>query len=227
MDTRTLALSMALMAAWPCAAWSPKVHAMQTTQAMRLVPAEMAQFMGQNEQALMEAARDAGNAVVPTPEAVEEQFHKVLDMSEEGRPAKEIVRELGRLANMAQLLTDPSATAGFTFVRLTMSEYADEQINKLVAVREPLFAAKGDLSPRTAIMVWDRVKYERFRALSDHVNPKTGAKIGSWDSLSVPFAQMQLGFSAGVNATANLWIFAWRAVGDLWPPVQTPAPLQP
>jgi hypothetical protein len=147
---------------------------------------------------------------------VEEQYHKVLRMSEERRPAREIVRELGRMANMVQLLTDPSATAGFTFLRQEMSGFADEHHGKLVAAREPLFAAKGDLSPRSALQVWDRVKYERFRILSQHIDQKTGARIGAWDTLSVPFAQMQLGFSAGVNATANMCIFAWRAVGDLW-----------
>jgi hypothetical protein len=176
----------------------------------------MARFLDQYESVLMEAAGGVGNAVVPTPEEVEEQFHKVLDASEAGRPAREIVRELGRLANMAQLLTDPSSTAGFTFVRSAMSEYADGHLKDLVAVREPLFAARGDHGVRAAVHVWDRVKYERFRALSAHVDPATGARVGSWDALSVPFAQMQLGFSAGVGATANLWIFAWRAVGDLW-----------
>jgi hypothetical protein len=212
------ALSVALLAAAHCMAWSPRVHALQTAQAKRLVPAGMARFLGQHESALMEAAGGVGNAAVPTPEAVEEQFHRILDMSEAGRPPREIAVELGRLANMAQLLTDPSATAGFTFVRGAMSAYADEHYKKLVAVREPLFAAKGGQGPRAAIGAWDRVKYERFRALSAHVDPRTGARVGSWDALSVPFAQMQLGFSAGVSATADLWVFAWRAAGDLWPP---------
>jgi hypothetical protein len=218
MDARFLAPPMALLAAAHCMAWSPKVHAMQTSQALRLVPAGMSAFLERFEHVLVEAGGGAGNAVVPTPEEVEEQFYKVLDLSEAGRPPKEIARELGRLANMAQLLTDPSATAGFTLVRLTMSEYADGHIKDLVAVREPLFAAKGDIGPRTAIVAWDRVKYERFRILSAHVDPKTGTRLGAWDALSVPYAQMQLGFSTGVNATANLWIFAWRAVGDLWAP---------
>ena len=40
--------------------------------------------------------------------------------------------------------------------------------------------------------------------------------MGAWDDLSVPFAQLQLAYSNGVNATANLWIQLWRAVGDQW-----------
>jgi hypothetical protein len=205
-----------LAAALPCLAWSPKVHALQTAQAKCLVPLGMARFMERHESVLMAAGGGVGSAVVPTPEEVEAQFHRVLQVSEAGGSPREIVHELGRLANMAQLLTDPSATAGFTLVRLTMGEFADEHYKKLVAVKEPLFAAKGDLSPRSALLVWDRVKYERFRVLSDHVDPRTGARVGSWDTLSLPFAQLQLGFSSGVNATANMWIFAWRAVGDLW-----------
>jgi hypothetical protein len=218
MKTRFPALSVALLAAAHCMAWSPRVHALQTAQARRLVPAGMAGFLDRFESALAEACAGAGGAAVPTPEAVEEQFHKILDMSEAGRPPREIVQELGRLANMAQLLTDPSATAGMTLMRREMSAFADEHHKRLVAVREPLFAARGDLSPRAAIVVWDRVKYERFRILSAHLDPRTGARVGAWDTLSVPFAQMQLGFSAGVSATANLWIFAWRAAGDLWAP---------
>jgi hypothetical protein len=189
---------------------------MQTAQARRLVPTGMARFLDQHESALMEAAAGLGSAAVPTPEEVEEQFHRVLELSEAGGPRREIAHELGRLANMAQLLTDPSATAGFTFVRSAMSGFADERLKDLVAVREPLFAARGDPSVRAAVIVWDRVKYERFRILSGHVDPRTGARLGPWDELSVPFAQLHLGFSAGVNATANLWIFAWRAAGDLW-----------
>ena len=33
---------------------------------------------------------------------------------------------------------------------------------------------------------------------------------------TVPFAQLQLAYSNGINATANLWIQLWRAVGDQW-----------
>jgi len=173
--------------------------------------------MDQHAGVLSEAGRGIGNSVVPTPEDVESQFIKIIKISEAGGQSREIVHELGRLGNMVQLLTDPSATVGgVTPTRWLMSNFADEHYKKLVAVREPLFAAKGEIDPRSALQTWDRVKYERYRLLAAYVNNDTGAKIGTWDTLSVPFAQMQLGFSAGVNATANIWIFAWRAVGDLW-----------
>jgi hypothetical protein len=192
------------------------VHSLQTKLAKGLVPKAMAAFLDQHSAILLEAGGGKGTATVPSPEDVEAQFYKVLSTSEKGRPAREIVQELGRLANMAQLLTDPSATGGFSQTRRLFSNYADEQYKNLVAVREPLFAASGGLNPRPALHAWTKEKYERYALLSKYVNPDMGAKIGTWDTLSVPFAQMQLGFSAGVNATANLWILAWRAVGDSW-----------
>jgi len=36
------------------------------------------------------------------------------------------------------------------------------------------------------------------------------------DDLSLPFAQVQLAFSNGVHATANLWILLWRSAGHQW-----------
>ena len=189
---------------------------MRTQMAKGLVPVAMAQFMDQHAKVIPDAGGGSGLSVVPTPEDVEAQFHKVLETSEEGRPVREIVRELGRLANIVRLLTDPSAIGGFSAVRRTFSEYADEQFEKLTATGEPLFAAKGDLSPRRALQEWGRAKYEMYGLLSNHINPSTRARVGTWDMLSAPFAQMQLGFSTGVNATANLWILAWRAVGGLW-----------
>jgi len=212
-----LTLIVAVLASMPCASWSPKVHALQTGLAKGLIPKAMVRFMDQHVGVLAEAGRGIGNSVVPTPEDVESQFIKVVKISEAGRSSREIVHELGRLGNMVQLLTDPSATVGgVTPMRWLMSNFADEHYKKLVAVREPLFAAKGEINPRAALQTWDSAKYERYRLLIDYVDNKTGTKIGNWDTLSVPFAQMQLGFSAGVNATANMWIFTWRAVGDLW-----------
>jgi hypothetical protein len=214
-------LIVALLSAVPCMAWSPKVHDLQTTLAKGQVPVVMAQYLDQHWDTLSEAAGGGGNTVVPTPEEVENQYLKVLKISEDRRPAREIARELGVLAKMAQLLTDPSATGGLPFTRRVFSDFADEHYKKLVAVREPLFAVTGSLSPRIPLIVWDRVKFERYRLLAEHIDNDTGARIGTWDTLSVPFAQLQLGFSSGVNATANLWILAWRAVGDLWVPVST------
>jgi hypothetical protein len=218
MSSRNILPVVTALTFLPCAAWSPKVHALQTRLAKGLVPKAMAGFLDQHAGVLAEASGGIGAAKVPTPEDVEAQFRKVLEISEARGSAKEIAHELGRLGNMVQLLTDPSATSGFTFTRLTFSDFADEHIKKLVAVREPMFAAKGDLNPMPAIQAWNRVKYERFRLLSNCVNHEKEARSGAWDTLSVPFAQMQLGFSAGVNATANMWIYAWRAAGSFWTP---------
>jgi len=200
----------------PGFAWSPKVHSEQTRLAMSLIPKAMASFLDRHAPVLYAAAAGTTNAPVPTPEEVEKQFFRIIQISEDGRPTREIVIELGRLANMAQLLTDPSATTGLTFIRRVFSSFADEHFSKLVAVREPLIAATGDPEPGPVIQAWSRTKYERYRSLTGYINPDTGAKNGTWDTLSVPFAQMQLGFSDGVNATANLWIYAWRSVGGLW-----------
>ncbi len=59
-------------------------------------------------------------------------------------------------------------------------------------------------------------KLERNRRLRDHFDEGAGRRIGPWDELSLPFAQLQLAFSTGVHATANLWILVWRAAGDQW-----------
>jgi hypothetical protein len=200
----------------PCFGWSPQVHALQTKLAKGLIPKAMTEFIDQHHDVLSESGRGLANSQAPTPEDVESQFFKLLKISENRRPAKEIVQELGRLAHLIQLLTDPSVTGGQTFARRVFSDYADEHFSKLVAVRETLFAAKGDLDPRAAIQAWGNAKYERYRSLSGFMNLNTGAKIGAWDTLSVPFAHMQLSFSEGVNATANIWIMAWRMAGSYW-----------
>jgi hypothetical protein len=212
---RSAALAAAIVG-MPCAAWSPKVHSLQTSLAKGIVPRGMANFLDQHGAALFEASAKVGSMQAPTPEDVEQQFDKVVKMSEGGKSPKEIIQELGRLACMVQLLSDPSVTGGLTKAQRTFSAFADEHFDKLAAAREPLFAARGDLDPRPAIHAWSRQKYERYRILTRHINLDTGAKIGSWDTLSVPFAQMQLGFSSGINATANIWIYAWRAAGGHW-----------
>ncbi|MCL1907905.1 MAG: hypothetical protein FWG12_00880 [Holophagaceae bacterium] len=216
MTSQTISLLAATLISLPSFAWSPKVHSEQTRLAKGLIPRAMADFLDQHARAANEAAAINNNTPVPTPEDVEKQFDKIINISQNGRPAREIAVELAKLANMAQLLTDPSATRGLTSMRRVFSGYADENFDRLVAVREPLTAATGDLDPGPAIQTWSQTKYERYRTLLNYVNPDNGAKSGTWDLLSVPFAQMQLGFSAGVNATANLWIYAWRSVGGLW-----------
>ncbi|MCL1894329.1 MAG: hypothetical protein FWG02_08870 [Holophagaceae bacterium] len=216
MKTNKIAQILTIIVFTPCLAWSPQVHTAQTRIAKGLIPKAMAKYLEQHSQQLFTAAVGKSNSQVPTPEEVEKLFFGIIEMSENGRPAKEIISELGRLANMVQLLTDPSATGGLAFARRVFSEYADEHFSKLVAVKEPLLAAKEDFNPSKAIQTWSRTKYQRYRSLVSHINPDTGAKIGTWDTLSVPFAQMQLGYSEGVNATANLWICAWRMVGNFW-----------
>jgi hypothetical protein len=66
-----------------------------------------------------------------------------------------------------------------------------------------------------------REKFDRHRALLDHFDQEKARRIGEWDELSVPFAQLQLSFSGGIQATANLWILLWRSVGDRWPQPST------
>jgi hypothetical protein len=216
MSCRRVTTVISTIVSLPCLGWSPQVHALQTKFAKGLIPKAMAEFIDRHHAAFSESGRGLVNAHPPTPEDVEGQFLKLLKISENRRPLKEIVRELGHLANMVQLLTDPSATGGAAATRRVFSDFADEHFGKLVAVRAPLFAAKGDLDPRAAIQAWGKAKYERYSSLSNFVNLGTGAKIGAWDTLSVPFAHMQLSFSEGVNATANIWIMAWRMAGAYW-----------
>ena len=52
--------------------------------------------------------------------------------------------------------------------------------------------------------------------LLQHYDTAAGKRIGPWDVLSPPFAQLQLSYSNGVNATANLWILVWRSAGGDW-----------
>jgi len=216
MNLHGITILAAVVAGLPCAAWSPKVHSMQTSLAKGIIPRGMANFLDQHPAALIEACKRVDRLQAPTPEEVEQQFDKVVKMSHDGKPPAEIVYELGVLASMIQLLTDPSVTGGLTHVQRTFSAFTDEHFDKLAASKEPLFAARGERNPRSAIHAWTRQKYERYRLLTNHVNPNTGEKIGTWDTLSVPFAQMQLGFSTGINATANIWIYAWRAAGGYW-----------
>jgi len=216
MGLRGIAIFATAVAVVPCAAWSPKVHSLQTRLAKGIIPRGMANLLDQHSAALIEANKKVGSLHAPTPEDVERQFDKVVKMSHDGKPPAEIVYELGMLANMVQLLTDPSVTGGLTHAQRTFSTFADEHFDKLAASKEPLFAAKGEPNPRAPIHAWARQKYERYRTLTNHVNPNTGEKIGAWDTLSVPFALMQLGFSTGINATANIWIYAWRAAGAYW-----------
>lgn len=201
-------------------AWSPKLHEAQTAKAVRLVPKRMAAFLRAHPQVLLEAARGVANDQPPTPEQVEAQFRTVLRLTEERRRPEDIVRDLGVLAHQVQLLTDPSATVGVSPLRESFEAYADGHMSHLLVTREPFWAVSGSLDPAPVLERLAAIKAARNERLSAHFDETTGRRIGPWDDLSIPFAQLQLAFSNGVNATANLWILLWRAAGDQW---DTPA----
>lgn len=218
-DLRGLAL-LCLAVCGPLGAWSPKVHEAQTARAVRLLPKRMAAFLRAHPQALLEGARGVANDQPPTVAEVEAQFRTVLRLSQERRRPEDIVRDLGVLAHQVQLLTDPSATDGLSPLRESFEAYADGHLTHLLVTQEPYWAISGSLEPAPALQRFLATKLERNRRLREHFDDALGQRIGPWDDLSLPFAQLQLAFSNGVHATANLWILAFRATGDLW---DTPA----
>jgi hypothetical protein len=205
-----------MLAVAPLAAWSPRVHEAQTAKAIRLVPRRMAAMLRAHPQALLEGARGVANDQPPTVEDVEAQVRTVLRLSEERRRPEDIVRDLGVLAHMVQLLTDPSALEGMSPLRESFEAYADEHLAHLLVTQEPYWAVTGSLDPGPALRRFMATKQDRNRRLREHFDEVAGKRLGPWDELSLPFAQMQLAFSNGVHATANLWILVWRAAGDQW-----------
>jgi len=214
-DPKGAALAL-LLACGPLGAWSPRIHEAQTAKAIRLLPHRMAALLRAHPQALLEGARGVANDQPPTVEQVEAQFRTILRLSEEHRRPEEVVRDLGVLAHMVQLLTDPSATEGISPLRESFEAYADENQAHLLVTQEPYWAATGSLDPGPALNRLLSTKQERNRRLREYFDEGIGRRIGPWDDLSLPFAQLQLSFSNGVHATANLWILAWRAAGDQW-----------
>jgi hypothetical protein len=206
-----------LMMTWgSLGAWSPRVHEAQTAKAIRLLPRRMAALLRAHPQALLEGARGVGNDQPPTVEQVEAQFRTVLRLSEEHRRPEEIVRDLGVLAHQVQLLADPSALEGVSPLRESFEAYADEHLAHLMVTQEPFWAATGALDPAPALHRLLATKQERNHRLREHFDEAAGKRVGPWDDLSLPFAQLQLAFSNGVYATANLWILVWRIAGDQW-----------
>ncbi len=205
-----------LLAFGPLSAWSPRVHEAQTAKAIRLLPRSMALLLRAHPQALLEGARGVANDQPPTVEQVEAQFRTLLRLSEEHKRPEDIVRDLGVLAHQVQLLTDPSATEGLSPLRESFEGYADDNQAHLLVNQEPYWAVTGSLDPGPPLRRFLAVKLERNRRLREFFDESAGRRIGPWDELSLPFAQMQLAFSSGVNATANLWILVWRAAGDQW-----------
>ena len=127
-----------------------------------------------------------------------------------------MAKELGVLAHQVQLLMDPSAVNGVTPLREAFQAYGDEKLRKLALSREPFWAVTAPLDPRPRLIQWAKTKFERNQALEECFDQAAGKRKGGWDELSVPFAQLQLSFSNGINGTANIWIQLWRAVGDQW-----------
>lgn len=197
-------------------AWSPRVHEAQTAKAVRLVPHRMAALLRAHPQALLEGARGVANDQPPTVEQVEAQVRTILRLSEEHRRPEDLVRDLGVLAHQVQLLTDPSALEGMSPLRESFEAYADEHLGHLLVTQEPYWAVTGSLDPGAPLRRFMAIKQERHRRLKEHFDEAQGRRIGPWDELSLPFAQLQLAFSNGVHATANLWILVWRAAGDQW-----------
>lgn len=205
-----------LLASSSLGAWSPRVHEAQTAKALRLVPHRMAALLRAHPQALLEGARGVANDQPPTVEQVEAQVRTILRLSEERRRPEDLVRDLGVLAHQVQLLTDPSALEGMSPLRESFEAYADEHLGHLLVTQEPYWAVTGSLDPAAPLRRFMATKQERNRRLREHFDEAAAKRLGPWDELSLPFAQLQLAFSNGVHATANLWILVWRAAGDQW-----------
>lgn len=199
------------------AAWGPGFHEAQTRLALRMLPRQMQAFLTAHPRELLQAARGQGNDQVPTVEDVEEQFRQVVQLTDDNARPEVLARELGTLAHQVQLLMDPSAVRGATPLRDSFEAYGNEKLPRLILSREPFWAVSAPLDPRPPLLRWARTKFERHQALLACFDETSARRIGPWDDLSLPFAQLQLAYSNGINATANLWIQLWRAVGDRWP----------
>jgi hypothetical protein len=196
--------------------WSPIFHEVQTKLASRMVPAPMAALLHAQRAVLLQAGRGQSSDEPPTVEQVVEQFNRILALSEGRLSQRQLAHELGILAHMVQVLTDPGATQGVTPLRTIFSDYADENLGRMILTRQPAWAVTASIDPKPKILAWTREKFDRHALLLDHFDQQRNARIGDWDELSMPFAQLQLSFSGGVHATANLWILLWRAAGDRW-----------
>lgn len=197
-------------------AWTPRIHEAQTKVASRMIPAPMSALLAAYPDALMEGARGIGNDQPPSAEDVVDQYGRILTLSEAHKNPGEIVRELGRLAHLVQEITAPGSTIGVDPLREAFEAYAEERLKSLIVTREPFWSLKADLDPKPKLLEWAKLKYHRHEQLLEHFDFKTGRRLGEWDDISVPFALLQLSFSNGVQATANIWILIYRATGDLW-----------
>ena len=219
---KRLPLCAVLLAA-PLAAWAPRLHEAETVKAVRMVPRRLSLFLRSHPQVLLEAARGQANDQPATAADVDSQFRTILRMSKEGASGEDLVRELGVLAHLVQSLNDPSCTTGVTPLRDAFEAYGEEKLPKLVVTREPFWALQGSPDPGPRIEAWAATKAARTRVLQNCVDA-SGKRLGPWDDLSLPFAQLQLAFSNSVHATANLWTLLYRQVGALWPLPADPVP---
>jgi hypothetical protein len=197
--------------------WSPTFHEVQSKLAARMVPRPLAELLQAQREVFLEAARGVANDEPPTVEQVEDQYTRILRLSEASPRPRQLARELGILAHMVQALADPGATYGVSALREQFTAYGDDNLGRMVLTREPVWALDSDGDPRPRLLIVAREKFDRHRALLDHFDQEKSRRIGEWDELSIPFAQLQLSFSGGIHATANLWILLWRAVGERWP----------
>lgn len=198
-------------------AWSPRMHETQSVKALRLIPRPMAAFLRTHQEAFLEGARGMASYEPPTAEAVAAQFRTVVRMSEENRPPQDIARDLGVLARMVQGLHDPSCRLGLDPLRQYFETYADQKLPNLLVTTEPFWALTAGPDPMDRLRGWEALKLERNQRLMGHFDPQKGKPSTPWDDLSVPFAQLQLSFSNGIHATANLWILLYRNCGTNWP----------
>lgn len=197
-------------------AWTPRFHEAQTRVAARMIPAPMSALLAAFPEDLKEGARGVGNDQPPSAQDVEDQYGRILALSEARKNPGEIVKELGRLAHLVQEITAPGSTLGVDPLRDSFEAYAEERLKHLVVTREPFWSLKADLDPMAKLLEWSRLKYHRHGQLLDYFDLKNGNRLGQWDDLSVPYALLQLSYSNGVQATANIWILIYRATGDLW-----------
>ena len=211
-----LPLAFAAPLALPLSAWAPRLHEAMTVKAARMVPRRLSLLLRAHPQVLLEAARGQANDQPATAADVESEYRTILRMSKEGVGAEDLVRELGLLAHLTQSLNDPSCTSGVTPLRDAFEAYGDEKLPKLVVTREPFWALDAGPDPDAKIEAWAATKALRTQVLQGCVDA-TGKRLGPWDDLSLPFAQLQLSFSNSVHATANLWLLLYRQVGAAWP----------
>ncbi|MBS1767187.1 MAG: hypothetical protein JST05_07295 [Acidobacteria bacterium] len=225
--TRRVLMSLLLAAplAMPLSAWPQRLHEAMSVKATRMLPRRLSLLLRAHPQVMLEAARGQANDQPATAADVESEYRTILRMSKEGVGAEDLVRELGLLAHLVQSLDDPSCTGGVTPLRDTFEAYADEKLPKLVVTREPFWALEAGPDPDPRIGAWAARKAARTQTLQACVDA-TGKRLGPWDDLSLPFAQLQLSYSNAVHDTANLWLLLYLQVGATWPLPPDPEPAQ-